>query len=123
MTLTLDLQELFHCIDNRDAAAFEGFLADDVVFRFGNAAAVKGHTQVARTVAAFFQSIQALHHEIAQTWAIDTGWVCHGTVIYTRFDGSVLRVPFANIFELARGRIARYLIFADISTLYPTSHP
>jgi hypothetical protein len=38
-------------------------------------------------------------------------------VTYTRRDGSLLTLPFANTFELRDGLIAIYRIYIDISAL------
>jgi hypothetical protein len=43
----------------------------------------------------------------------------HGEVTYTRHDGSRLSVPFANIFKLDGTRVREYLVFADVSPLWP----
>ena len=43
---THPVKALFAAIDARDAEAFAGFLADNVVFRFGNAETVKGREGV-----------------------------------------------------------------------------
>ena len=42
---------------------------------------------------------------------------CHGFVTYIRHDDSFLSVPFADVFSLRQGKIAEYLIFADLSRL------
>jgi len=113
------IERLFDAIDGCDAARFATFLADDVVFRFGNAEPVRGKAQVQQVVAGFFASIQTLRHEIDQTWQCDDAVICHGQVTYVRHDGTELTVPFADIFKMAAdGLISEYIIFADISALY-----
>jgi len=39
-------------------------------------------------------------------------------VTYTRHDGSVLTVPFANVFEMRGDKIAAYRIYVDNSLLF-----
>lgn len=112
------LTPLFQAIDARDAGAFADFLADDVVFRFGNAEAATGKDAVTRAVAGFFDSISRLHHEIHDAWAQGDTLICHGNVTYQRHDGSELTVPFANILKGSGDGIREYLIFADTSRLY-----
>lgn len=112
------LNELFRAIDARDADAFASFLSADCTFRFGNLPAVTGQDQVREFVAGFFASVAALSHVIEARWTVPGGLICHGTVTYTRHDGSTLTVPFANVFGLAPEGIASYLIFADTSRLY-----
>jgi hypothetical protein len=69
-------------------------------------------------VGAFFESIAGLAHRIEDVWDVAGGLVCHGSVSYTRRDGTSLTVPFANVFRLGPEGITDYLIFADTSALY-----
>lgn len=117
MQQSIVLSELFRSIDRKDINAFGRVLADDCVFRFGNAEPITGRAGVLQAVDGFLHSVKTLHHNVAQTWVVDYTMICHGIVTYTRFDDSILTVPFANIFMLNNGLITRYLIFADISAL------
>jgi hypothetical protein len=110
---------LFHSIDNRDTATFLSFLTEDAVFRFGNWPPVAGKAAVSEVVGGFFQSIKALHHTILRTWELPETVICHGLATYTRHDESTLTVPFANVLELNGDQVKNYLIFADVSALYP----
>ena len=112
------ISELFRSIDEKDLQGFVSLLAQDCVFRFGNQPAVAGVNAIEDYVAGFFESIAALSHEIMGSWDIPGGLVCHGQVSYTRQDGSILSVPFANILELSPAGITDYRIFADTSQLY-----
>ncbi len=111
-------RQLLHSIDNRDIDAFMTFLADDVVFRFGNADPVNGKAAVCEVVDGFFGSINSLHHDLERVWNEDDAIICHGNVTYTRHDLSTLRVPFANVLLIRDDLIAEYLIFVDTSELY-----
>jgi len=110
--------ELFSAIDRQDAGAFAARLAEDAVFRFGNAEAVRGRASVQSAVAGFFESIAGLEHDLAEVWTLPGAIASHGTVTYTRHDRSRLTVPFATIFKLEGDLIRDYLIFSDISELY-----
>lgn len=112
------IDQLFVTIDTKDTNAFAGFLADDCIFRFANQAPVTGKQQVADYVAGFFDSIKSLSHELIDVWELDSEIICHGWVSYTRHSGSIVKVPFANVFKLDNGKICEYLIFADTSELY-----
>jgi len=116
--MAIRIKQLFQSIDHRDTDAFLAFLSDDVVFRFGNATPVKGKAEVDPVVQDFFDSINALHHDVVETWQQGDAAICHGTVTYTRHDASTLCVPFANIFRLKEDVIREYLIYVDISDLY-----
>ena len=112
------LQELFAAIDAKNTARFLEFLEDDAQFRFGNLPPCQGKQAIGAAVTAFFGSIRSCRHDVAASWAIGDGIVCHGQVAYTRHDGRQVGVPFANILIRRGQRIGDYLIFADVSPLY-----
>ena len=58
-----------------------------------------------------------MHHIIDETMVRDDSVVVHGTVTYTRRDGSALNVPFADIWTLEGGKIKKFLIFVDNSQM------
>ena len=110
---------MFDAIDKRDSEGFVSFLAEDGVFKFGNADAVEGKAATLETVKAFFGSINGIAHEILDLWTMPDAAVCRGTVTYTRLDSSELCVPFATIIKLdGERKIREYLIYADISQLF-----
>jgi ketosteroid isomerase-like protein len=112
------IKQLFQSIDTRDTSAFLTFLSDDVVFRFGNAEQVKGKENVGEAVRGFFESIQALEHDLHEIWEHPDAVICHGMVTYTRHDSTTLTVPFANVFGIDGDLVRDYLIFVDVSELY-----
>jgi len=109
---------LFQCIDDKDLASFQSFLLDDVLFRFGNAPVQMGKPAAVAAVDSFFDSVRSLRHEPVNVWSAEGSVICHGTVTYTRHDGTFLTVPFANVFRVAGDRIREYLIFVDVSELF-----
>ncbi len=113
-----DIQALFSAIDQKDALTFSDFLSPDASFRFGNAAPIAGRQPVTEMVQGFFDSIQALQHEVREILRDGSAIICRGEVTYTRHDGSQLKVPFMNYFGIARGLIREYQIYVDASTLY-----
>jgi len=112
------LKGLFAAIDAQDAERFAGYLAEDVVFRFGNAEPVHGRAAAQAAVDGFFSAVRALRHELVGAWATGEVVACHGEVTYTRHYGGELRVPFANILRMDGERVGEYLIFADTSALF-----
>ena len=109
---------LFATIDRQDAEAFAGFLADDARFAFGNLPAVAGRAAIRDFVAGFFSSIRALSHVVPDAWQAGDAVICRGEVTYTRHDGSVLTVPFANVFRMDGDKVRDYRIYTDASALY-----
>jgi ketosteroid isomerase-like protein len=109
---------LFESIDNQDVESFTAFLAEDVLFRFGNTEPVTGKAAVSDAVKGFFASIQSIQHNMIAIWDEESEVICHGTVTYTRHDSTTLRVPFALILSVDNDLIKQYLIFVDVSQLY-----
>jgi hypothetical protein len=109
---------LFHALDAFDAKTFASFLTDEAIFVFGNAKPVKGKQTIHDVVAGFFTSIQAIRHDLLESWTLPETVICRGVVTYTRHSGTQLSVPFANVFNLRDGLIHNYLIYVDNSQLY-----
>jgi len=112
------LDDLFAAIDAMDADRFATFLAPGCIFRFGNLPPVEGRQAVRDFVAGFFGALGGIRHEVVERIEAPGRIATHGFVTYTRRDGSTLRVPFANAFELEGGLVASYLIFVDNSALF-----
>jgi len=111
-------ESVFAVIDAGDSGGFVAFLTADAQFRFGNAPVVVGHEAIHAAVAGFFSAIASSRHRLLRTWNGAATAVCEGEVAYTRHDGSVLSVPFANVFELRGDKIAAYRIYIDNSSLF-----
>jgi ketosteroid isomerase-like protein len=110
--------ELLVAVDSGDAGRFVSFLTPDASFRFANADCVVGSEAIEVMVAGFFAAIASSRHELIQCWGVAPSVACEGTVTYTRRDGSRLRVPFVNAFDLHGRKIASYRIYIDNSALF-----
>jgi len=111
------LDKLMRCIDAKDAAAFAAFLTDDACFRFGNVPSVRGREAIEVSVRSFFDAVTALAHQLQERWSIDEVTICTGMVTYTRRDGRMVSVPFANVLKLRAGLIYDYQVYIDNSAL------
>jgi len=112
------LNRLFASIDAKDADRFVQFLAGDAAFHFGNLPPAMGRDAIRALVGNFFAAIRSLRHELAEAWVLPGHAISHGTVTYTRHDGSELAVPFATVFTLDGELIRDYRIFSDASQLF-----
>ena len=112
------LDRLFAAIDRMDVAGFVDCLTEDATFRFGSAPAAAGRDAISTAVRGFFETIHGLQHALHKAVRHDDTLVCEGEVTYTRHDDSTITLPFANVFEMAGGTIARYKIYMDIGPLY-----
>ena len=114
----LDWKSLLSAVDRMDPDAFESFLTEDSIFRFGNAEPVKGKNNVREYVAGFFSSIKSLKHEVQGVWEKDQVVIVQGEVTYTSKNGRLVRVPFVNLFKMKGTLIREYLIYVDASPLF-----
>jgi hypothetical protein len=114
-------ERLFKTIDGSDAAGFVDFLTPDAQFRFGNAPMIQGAAEIGAAVTGFFGTIRSSQHRLVQSWGASESAGCEGEVTYTRLDGSVVTVPFANVFQLSGNKVSSYHIYIDISTLFSTT--
>ena len=112
------LSDLFAAIDAKDVDRFAAFLAPHCSFRFANQPAVEGVAAIRRYVHAFLGSIGSIRHVINTQWELPGAVICHGQVRYTRHDGSVLEVPFANVLVTGPQGITEYRVFVDASALH-----
>lgn len=116
--MELKFKEVFKAVDNSDTQKFLSFLTEDAVFRFANMPAVEGTKNIGDFLQQFFESIDHTEHSDLQEWNSGNTWFTTGMVEYTRHDGSTLKVPFCNQFNLEGEKIKDYLIFVDNSELY-----
>jgi hypothetical protein len=116
-----DILSLFKAIDKFDTHSFASYLDDEANFKFGNMPVVKGKNAIFEFVAGFFQAIKAIKHTNLEIWEIEGIRFVNGTVSYTRLDGSILTVNFANTFKLTGNKIGEYLIFIDNSALFKSN--
>jgi len=118
MELKDKIHELFKTIDQMDSDKFITFLTDDARFYFGNAPPVVGKEAIKKAVSGFFSSIKSIAHKNLNLWVNQDSITYQGEVTYTRHDGSLLTLPFVNIFGMKGDKIKDYLIYIDINPLY-----
>ncbi len=75
-------------------------MTEDSIFRFANMPAVEGKGNITAFLDGFFQSIKSIRHSDLEYWNTADVWFVTGRVNYTRFDDSVLKVPFAVIIKV-----------------------
>ena len=113
MKMPILVSDVFRSIDSGDVDGFVQYLTGDVQFRAANNETILGREAVRENFKLLLSSIKAMHHIIDDTLVRDDSVVVHGTVTYTRLDGSALTVPFADIWTMEGEKIKKFLIFVD----------
>ena len=108
---------LFADIDSMEPDRFADHLAEDVVFRFGNADPVHGRAAVRDAWAGFCETLDGVRHDHMEQWEQGGTTIAAAEVTYTRKDGSQVTVPVATIYR-GDEKIRDYRIFIDLAPLF-----
>jgi hypothetical protein len=96
---------------------FVQFMTDDVRFRAGNSILLHGKQAAHQDITTLLARIRHMRHALSAVLVHDNIVAVHGTVTYTRHDGSTLTVPFADMWTMQDDKIQEYLIFIDNTKL------
>lgn len=110
----------FKTVDTLDADAIVAHFTDDSSFRFSNQPAAIGKQAVRDSLAQFFATIQAMHHEKAGLWLGEDGnsAVWEADVTYIRKNGTQVTLPCASILRSHHDKIYDFRMNMDISPVY-----
>jgi len=111
------IESLYQAVDARNPERLAEFLHPEVNFRFANADAIQGKSEVLEANRGFFSSIEKMNHTIDGVYQQDDRVICNGQVNYLRLDGSSHSAQFATILRVNDKLITDYLIYADVSAL------
>ena len=109
---------LFADIDSMEPDRFAAHLAEDVRFRFGNAAPVHGTAAVRDVWAGFCQTVDGVHHDPVEQWEAGAATIAESDVTYTRKDGTTVTVPVVTIYRTGDALIQDYRVFIDLAPLF-----
>ncbi len=111
--------QMFNDIDRKDAAAWASYLAPDAVMRFGNADPVHGRAACRDALAAFYDQINGLSHEVIEQWEHGSATIVEANVTYTRTDDRQVTVPVVTIYRTnAQDLIADYRVYIDLAPVF-----
>ncbi|AQV94161.1 nuclear transport factor 2 family protein [Cupriavidus necator] len=117
--MPLVVEDMFAKIDAMDLKGFSRHLAQDVVFQFGNAPALRGREAVEEAIAGFFSSLAALRHELTGKWVAGNVTVLRFMTYYVRHGRPEVSVPCAVILQRdPSGLIGDYRIYIDLSPVF-----
>jgi ketosteroid isomerase-like protein len=114
------VQAYFKTVDTLNADAIAAHFADDGKFRFSNQPPAVGKQAVQDSLAQFFDTIQAMHHDKVGLWVGEDGnsAVWEADVTYTRKDGTQVMLPCASILRSHNDQIYDFRMDMDISPVY-----
>lgn len=113
------IEQLIEAIDQKDAARFASYFADEGTFRIGNQPVVKGKNSVQQYVSDFFQLLRSCTHDIVALHESDNCITWQGRVTYVRqLDGRSVQVPFCNFIRVAEGKVQENIVYVDTSPLF-----
>jgi ketosteroid isomerase-like protein len=110
------VRTLIRAVDDADHNAIAALTADEVHFRFGNAAPTSTRSELLAAAQSFRDAIADLHHTILDLWEVGDGMVVAlMDVNYRRLDGSELTLPCCNVFGVRNGVVNDYRIYMDVN--------
>jgi ketosteroid isomerase-like protein len=113
------VRQFFDALDGGEVDAMRPLLADDCRFRVGNFAEVIGREDVVsvnRTLVALSAKVD--HHFInVDVHEGGNRAYVDSLAEYTTHDGKKFLLPFLTVFDRTQGKIARVLVYGDISPL------
>jgi ketosteroid isomerase-like protein len=110
------VRTLIRAVDGADFNAIARLTANDVQFRFGNAAPTGTQSELLAAAQSFRDAIGDLRHTILDLWEVDDGTVVAVMdVYYRRLDGRELTLPCCNIFRVHNGVVNDYRIYMDVN--------
>jgi ketosteroid isomerase-like protein len=115
---TATTADLIRDIDSMDAAAFASHLSENCVLRYANNDEVVGRDAIERAIAAFYETIKALCHDVVEEWTVDDATIIQFEVTYTRLDDRKVTLPAVTIYRRGGELIDDYRIFIDLTPVY-----
>jgi ketosteroid isomerase-like protein len=110
------VRTLIRAVDHADHNAIAALTANDVHFRFGNAAPTDTQSELLAAAQSFRDAIADLRHTILDLWEVGDGMVVAlMDVYYRRLDGRELALPCCNVFRVQNGLVDDYRIYMDVN--------
>jgi ketosteroid isomerase-like protein len=109
-------RSLFEVIDAMDVTTLASLFAEDGQVVFGNGQPWLGIDKIRAGMAAFFETIAGLHHEVVQEWNVGDDAIIELKITYHRKDGQQVPIPCVTIFHTdAAGTIDAYRVHLDVA--------
>lgn len=120
--MSFELKGMFDSVDRKSVEGFLDYLADDVVFRFGNSPELIGKDVVRAGIEMFFTQIESLEHVLQGVWSEGETSIMQFDTCYTRLDGTIVVVPCCVVVRFNASRLINdYRIHIDLSPLHSST--
>jgi len=122
-THLLSREHVWDSIDKKNVEQFSEYLADNVIFRFGNSPTLVGKIAVKNAISIFFSELASLQHLMQDVWSVEDTTLLRLETQYTLLDDSVIKAPCFVTVHFDRPRlIDDYRIYIDLSPLHNRAH-
>lgn len=113
------LKAKYTAVDNRDAAAYRNFLAEDCQLMFGNNPVVKCNNEIIGGIKHFWDAINGLDHSFVSILGSDYLFSAEASIDYTRKDNKVVTVPCVTVIERNAEGLASFIkILIDTTPIF-----
>ena len=119
----LRLKAAYEAVDALDLDNYLPFLAEDVVFTFGNNPTATGRDAVREALEPFFAGLKKITHASKNTFIDGDTYVLEAGVTYITQDDAVVTVPATTIVKMNEGLQQEVRIFVDLAPLWATMQP
>lgn len=112
------VKAMFAAADERIPEALTAFFTDDICFRFGSNPAVNGIGPVEAMLAAFYDYVREMRHEIVGIHCSDDVWAVETIAFYVDMHGRSFSFPACNLMTAEGDKFSQYKIFVDNSAMF-----
>ena len=114
---------LFGRGEGMDSEGFISFFTDKPMYQFGNGEPCLTKAAIKDSVDGFFGSVDALYHDVRNTWEIGDTVFVEMDVTYWRKDGTSITLPCCDILRFEGDKIQELRIYEDANPLFDKSLP
>jgi len=113
------ISEVFAVVDSAKASDFSQLFSHGGRMCFGNWDAFVGRESIEQGIGQFFETINSLHHTIANEWVVGEQYMAELSVTYNRLDGVDVTIPVFTMWRTnPEGLIEDYRVFLDLGPVF-----
>jgi limonene-1,2-epoxide hydrolase len=112
------VHRIFATADRLNLDEWIAYFVEDARFQFGNTKPITGHDAILATMAQFFSSIKAMHHDFDGMYQQDNIVIAEANVKFTRLDDKVIHIPAATIFRMQGDLVQDFRLYMDATPIF-----